>query len=256
MKDDRTERLVLIAALAIVCGLAGWVSVTHVYYWTMDNSPERAGLSVGVTNAAISEIGQLICLLVLRHHRRAGRSIRGPLLGMAVCAGFSLTAQLAIAVPTPFGWLASAAPPIAFLGLTKLGLSIRPTDQPSTRPSTDAQPSFRSTTAPAPRGIAEPQDDGSKAPAPNPRRKRNSPQLLTSAVKVKAAASKLPPGASAEAVALKAGVSVSTARRYMTDERGPRSQNVESTRGTAESDAEGRLPNGVGRIPTSDLVAH
>jgi hypothetical protein len=45
----------------------------------------------------------------------------------------SLAAQLAVAEPSASGWLLSAVPALAFLALTKLVLSTKPTDpQPAT----------------------------------------------------------------------------------------------------------------------------
>ena len=57
---------------------------------------------------------------------------------LLVCAvSLSLAAQLAVAKPGLSGWLLSAVPALAFLGLSKLVFSTAPVPAPAAKPSND-----------------------------------------------------------------------------------------------------------------------
>ena len=135
MKADteRVEGLVLVLIVLIVGGLAGAASITHVHDWTMANSPAGTGEWFGWANAAISELLPLAALLTIRRRRRTGGPIGYPLFLLVCAVALSLAAQLAVAKPSPSGWLLSAVPALAFLGLSKLVFSTAPeaSEQPS-----------------------------------------------------------------------------------------------------------------------------
>ncbi|WP_018787775.1 DUF2637 domain-containing protein [Micromonospora sp. CNB394] len=128
MKADteRVEGLALVLIVLIVGGLAGAASFTHVHDWTMANSPAGTGDWFGWANAAISELLPLAALLTIRRRRRTGGPVGYPLFLLVCAVALSLAAQLAVAKPSPSGWLLSAVPALAFLGLSKLVFSTTP----------------------------------------------------------------------------------------------------------------------------------
>jgi hypothetical protein len=123
----RIEGALLVAILLTVGGFAGAASFTHVKDWTMANSPAGTGEWFGWANAVISELIPMAALLVIRQRRRTGGSVGYPMFLLVCAAGLSLSAQLAVAKPGPSGWLLSAVPALAFLGLSKLVLAGAPT---------------------------------------------------------------------------------------------------------------------------------
>lgn len=124
MNAERIEGGVLVLILITVGGLAGAASFTHVHDWTMHNSPDGTGDWFGWANAAISELIPLAALLTIRRRRRAGGSIGYPMALLVSAVALSLAAQLAVAKPGLSGWLLSAVPALAFLGLSKLVLTV------------------------------------------------------------------------------------------------------------------------------------
>ncbi|MFJ8833692.1 DUF2637 domain-containing protein, partial [Micromonospora aurantiaca] len=88
----------------------------------------------GWANAAISELLPFAALLTIRRRRRTGGPVGYPLFLLVCAVALSLAAQLAVAKPSPSGWLLSAVPALAFLGLSKLVFSATPAapaDQPA-----------------------------------------------------------------------------------------------------------------------------
>ncbi|MEU4775316.1 DUF2637 domain-containing protein [Micromonospora sp. NPDC023644] len=123
---DRVEGVVLVLIVLTVGGLAGAASFTHVHDWTMANSPAGTGDWFGWANAAISELLPLAALLTIRRRRRTGGPIGYPMFLLVCAVALSLSAQLAVAKPGVSGWLLSAVPALAFLGLSKLIFSTTP----------------------------------------------------------------------------------------------------------------------------------
>jgi|HigsolmetaAR206D_1030411.scaffolds.fasta_scaffold05061_3 hypothetical protein len=133
-RSDRVEGLVLVVILLVVGGLAGAASFTHVHDWTMNNSPAGTGDWFGWANAAISELIPLAALLTIRRRRRVGGPIGYPMFLLVAAVALSLSAQLAVAKPGISGWLLSAVPALAFLGLSKLVLTTKPALVPAQNP--------------------------------------------------------------------------------------------------------------------------
>jgi len=142
----RVEGVVLVAILLIVGTLAGLASFTHVKDWTLDNSPPGTGEWFGWANAAISELIPLASLLTIRRRKRSGGSVGYPMFLLVCAVALSLAAQLAVAKPGLSGWLLSAVPALAFLGLSKLVLTTRPA--PTATPAPAPAPADRPTPAP------------------------------------------------------------------------------------------------------------
>jgi hypothetical protein len=155
-RSERVEGVVLVAILVTVGSLAGAASFTHVHDWTMHNSPAGTGDWFGWANAAISELIPLAALLTIRRRRRAGGSIGYPTCLLVSAVTLSLAAQLAVAKPGPSGWLLSAVPALAFLGLSKLVLTV-----PAAPSTQDDQRSTQDGAGPA-------EDDDRPDPVPEP----------------------------------------------------------------------------------------
>ncbi|MBQ0903749.1 DUF2637 domain-containing protein [Micromonospora sp. U21] len=130
-RADRIDALVLVVILLIVAGFAGAASFTHVKDWTLDNSPAGTGEWFGWANAVISELIPAAALLTIRRRRRTGGPIGYPMFLLVAAVALSLAAQLAVAKPGLSGWLLSAVPALAFIGLSKLVLSTAPTPPPA-----------------------------------------------------------------------------------------------------------------------------
>lgn len=130
-RADRLESVVLVVILATVAGAAGWASFTHVHDWTMRHAPAGTPDAFGWVNAVISELVPVAAFLVIRRRRRAGAPIGYPLTLLIAAASLSLAAQLAVAQPSPSGWLLSAVPALAFMALVKLVLTTPATPHPA-----------------------------------------------------------------------------------------------------------------------------
>ncbi|MEU5566564.1 DUF2637 domain-containing protein [Micromonospora musae] len=139
-RAERVEGLVLVLILLAVAGFAGAASFTHVKDWTLDNSPAGTGAWFGWANAVISELVPVAALLTIRRRKRAGGSIRYPMFLLVAAVTLSLAAQLAVAKPGLSGWLLSAVPALAFMGLSKLILTTTPAPVPADEPATAPAP--------------------------------------------------------------------------------------------------------------------
>jgi hypothetical protein len=130
-RTDRLESVVLVVILVTVAIASGWASFTHVHDWTMRHAPAGTPDAFGWVNAVISELVPVAAFLVIRRRRRTGDPIGYPLTLLIAAAALSLAAQLAVAQPSPSGWLLSAVPALAFMGLVKLVLTTPPTATPT-----------------------------------------------------------------------------------------------------------------------------
>ncbi len=112
---------VLLVSIVLSVGLmAGAASFNHVHDWTMHNSPTRTAGWFGWANAVITELIPTAALIIIARRRRHGGPIAYPMFLLIIAVGLSLTAQLAVARPTVFGWMVSALPALAFFALSKL----------------------------------------------------------------------------------------------------------------------------------------
>jgi outer membrane biosynthesis protein TonB len=144
---DRVQNGVLVAIVLLVGLMAGAASFSHVHDWTLANSPAGTPDWFGWANAVISELIPTASLIEIGRRRRrdTGASVRYPMVLLVAAVGVSLTAQLAVARPSAFGWMVSALPALAFFALSKLVFTATAPPRPST-PVTAATPA----TSPAP----------------------------------------------------------------------------------------------------------
>jgi hypothetical protein len=153
-RADRTETVVLATILAVVAVAAGWASFTHVHDWTMRHAPTGTPDMFGWVNAVISELVPVAAVLTIRRRRKAGEPIGYPLFLLIAAASLSLAAQLAVAQPSPSGWLLSAVPALAFMALVKLIFATSTSAAPVAavavdRAATDLEPAEHAPAIPA-----------------------------------------------------------------------------------------------------------
>jgi hypothetical protein len=147
----RVERLqdgTLLLIVLLVGLMAGAASFNHVHDWTLDNSPDRTADWFGWANAVISELIPTASLIEIgrRRRRHTNRAKIGyPMVLLVAAVSVSLTAQLAVAQPSVFGWMVSALPALAFFALSKLVFTATASPRPTT-PVTASTPA----TSPAP----------------------------------------------------------------------------------------------------------
>jgi hypothetical protein len=170
---ERFEGVVLVLILLIVGGFTAFASFSHVHDWTMTNSPDHTSDWFGWANAVTTELVPTASALVIRRRHRNGQSAKFAMFLLFGFVGLSLTAQLSVARPTPFGYLVSAIPALAFMLLTKLVLSAtgKPANQQAAVPT--AVTSVPATPAvPAPIVVPTPTPatfvPATVAPVPNP----------------------------------------------------------------------------------------
>ncbi|GIF16755.1 hypothetical protein [Actinoplanes teichomyceticus] len=132
---ERIESLALAAILTTVAVAAGWASFTHVHDWTMRHTPAGTPDAFGWVNAVISELVPVAALLTIKRRRRTGEPIGYPLALLIAAGTLSLSAQLAVAQPSPSGWLLSAVPALAFMALVKLIFTGTSTNTPPAAPA-------------------------------------------------------------------------------------------------------------------------
>ncbi|MFU8854918.1 hypothetical protein ACNAW0_28710 [Micromonospora sp. SL1-18] len=153
-KPSITARLqdgVLILIVLLVGVMAGAASFNHVHDWTISNSPTDTADWFGWANAVITELIPIAAMIVIIRRRKTNGHIGYPMFLLIAAVGLSLTAQLAVAKPTVFGWMVSALPALAFFALSKLVFTAtRPTNPvPAPVPATSAPASSPDTTADA-----------------------------------------------------------------------------------------------------------
>jgi hypothetical protein len=186
---DRAQNGVLVTIVLLVGLMAGAASFTHVHDWTLANSPAGTPDWFGWANAVISELIPTASLIEIgrRRRRNAAISVRYPMVLLVAAVGVSLTAQLAVARPTVFGWMASALPALAFFALSKLVFTAtapRPTipvtalpPATSPAPSPDTAPAkVRPAAAPKTRATpAKKTAPAKKTPTRTPAKKTTAP---------------------------------------------------------------------------------
>lgn len=153
-KPTITARLqdgVLVCIVLLVGAMAGAASFNHVHDWTISNSPADTADWFGWANAVITELIPIAAMIVIIRRRKTNGPIGYPMFLLIAAVGLSLTAQLAVAKPTVFGWMVSALPALAFFALSKLVFTAtRPTNPvPAPVPATSAPASSPDTTADA-----------------------------------------------------------------------------------------------------------
>jgi hypothetical protein len=129
---DAAQNGILIGIVLLVGFMAGAASFNHVHDWTLDHSPADTPGWFGWANAVITELIPTASLIEIGRRRRndAHAKVSYPMFLLIAAVGISLTAQLAVAEKSLFGWMVSALPALAFFALSKLVFTVtahRPT---------------------------------------------------------------------------------------------------------------------------------
>ncbi len=163
MKAEDAEDTAQTLILALVAGMAGAGSFTHVHDWTMRNVPPGTGSWFGWANAVITELVPAAAGIEIRRRRRQDppRPVAYPMAILIADAVISIVVQLADGLHTLAGGVAFALPALAFLALTKLVLSRSRTATGKENPEC-AQPAPASS---APNQIPAPVPTMNSAPA-------------------------------------------------------------------------------------------
>lgn len=125
MNAEDAEDTAQTVILALVAGMAGAGSFTHVHDWTMRNVPPGTGSWFGWANAVITELVPAAAGIEIRRRKRQNppRPVAYPMTILIADAVISIVVQLSDGLHTLAGGVAFALPALAFLALTKLVLS-------------------------------------------------------------------------------------------------------------------------------------
>lgn len=134
-RATRASNGLLVLIVLAVGTMAGAASFRHVHDWTMHNSPTATPDWFGWANALITELIPTAALIIIARRRKNGGHIGYPMFLLVAAVSLSLTAQLAVAKPTVFGWMVSALPSLAFFALSKLVFSATKDTTPVTEPA-------------------------------------------------------------------------------------------------------------------------
>jgi len=147
---DTAQNGVLVFIVLLVGLMAGAASFNHVHDWTLANSPTGTKDWFGWANAVISELIPTASLIEIgrRRRRNSAAKVGYPVFLLVVAVGISLTAQLAVAHRSVFGWMVSALPALAFFALSKLVFTAT-----AHRPNTPVAATQPATTPATPSGI-------------------------------------------------------------------------------------------------------
>ncbi|WP_435062058.1 DUF2637 domain-containing protein [Amycolatopsis thermoflava] len=151
--------VIRVLVTVVLGGIGGAAGFTHTHDWAVHHG--QTGWLAWADAVVIEGIAIVAGFEVRRDHQQGKtKLLTFPMAVLVAGFGIQMTAQVALAEPTPGGWLLAAMPALGFLVVVKLLLRRAPT-QPTTR----ATPA-RATTAPPP----------NPAPAPMP---AESPALRT-----------------------------------------------------------------------------
>jgi hypothetical protein len=209
---DRLQDGVLLFIVLLVGTMAGAASFTHVHDWTLHNSPTGTPDWFGWANSVISELIPVAALIEIGRRRRKNAPFGYPMGLLIAAVGVSLTAQLAVARPTVFGWMVSALPALAFFALSKLVFTAtapRPTN-PVTAPTPATSPAPSSDTTRievSPAAVRKTRATPPKKTAPAKKTPARTPATKTTAPAT-------PQPTPAEPVPVDATASVATDQRF------------------------------------------
>ncbi|MTD53884.1 DUF2637 domain-containing protein [Amycolatopsis pithecellobii] len=133
----------------VLGGIGGAAGFTHTHDWAVHHG--QTGWIAWADAVVIEGIAIVAGFEVQRdHRRRTGRTLTFPMLVLVAGFGIQMTAQVALAEPTPSGWLLAAMPALGFLVVVKLLLRRTPSEheQKSTETPTAATPEPRPEPAP------------------------------------------------------------------------------------------------------------
>jgi hypothetical protein len=169
---DRTRRLVdIIRTLVavVLAGIGGAAGFTHTHDWAVHHG--QLGWIAWADAVVIEGIVIVAGFEIQRDHRAGGtRKLTFPMAVLVAGFGVQMAAQVALAEPTPAGWLVAAMPALGFLVVVKLLMrhapapAPEPTAEPSPVTVTTARADIEPEPAPRP-SVAAPTGPRLKLPA-------------------------------------------------------------------------------------------
>ena len=120
MIRQRAEGAAKVLILLAIGGMAGAAAFTHVHDLTVAHGQPNW---IGWANAVAVELMAIYLGLEIRARRRAARPVGFVGVLLVGFALLSLSAQVAEAEPSVWGWIVAAVPSLAFLALVKVVLS-------------------------------------------------------------------------------------------------------------------------------------
>ncbi|NIH88250.1 DUF2637 domain-containing protein [Amycolatopsis granulosa] len=147
--------VIRVLVTVVLGGIGGAAGFTHTHDWAVHHG--QTGWLAWADAVVIEGIAIVAGFEVRRDHQHGKtKLLTFPMTVLVAGFGIQMTAQVALAEPTPGGWLLAAMPALGFLVVVKLLLRRAPT-RPQTSPA-PAQATATATAAPMP----------SPAPAPMP----------------------------------------------------------------------------------------
>ncbi|MGK3201063.1 DUF2637 domain-containing protein [Amycolatopsis sp. MEPSY49] len=139
---NRTRRLVdtIRILVAVVLGTIGAAAgFTHTHDWAVHHG--QLGWTAWADAVVIEGIVIVAGFEIQRDHRAGGtRKLTFPLAVLVAGFGVQMAAQVALAEPTPAGWLVAAMPALGFLVVVKLLMRRAPAPETTVAPGPAADP--------------------------------------------------------------------------------------------------------------------
>lgn len=171
-RAGRLVDIIRIIVAVILGGIGAAAGFTHTHEWASHHG--QTGWLAWATAVVIEGMVVVAGFEVQRDHR-AGvtRKITFPMVVLVAGFGVQMAAQVALAEPSPAGWLVAAMPALGFLVVVKLLMRRAATvPEPERAPTTpEAQPSPDLPTTPAPPApapVPAPESETARAPSPEP----------------------------------------------------------------------------------------
>ncbi|MEU4245821.1 DUF2637 domain-containing protein [Amycolatopsis sp. NPDC026612] len=140
-------RVLITVALGGIGGAAGF---THTHDWAIHHG--QHGWLAWADAVVIECLAIVAGFEVARdHHRGTTRRITFPLVVLVAALGVQMAAQVALAEPSPAGWLVAAMPALGFLVVVKLLMrrTLEPTPAPVTTTAPEPTPAAPEPATPA-----------------------------------------------------------------------------------------------------------
>lgn len=157
----RLVEAVRVLVTVVLGGIGGAAGFTHTHDWAVHHG--QTGWLAWADAVVIEGIAIVAGFEVRRdHHQGTGRKISFPLVVLVAGFGIQMAAQVALAEPTPAGWLLAAMPALGFLVVVKLLMRRAPTPEQASQPR-------EAVSVPEPaRPAPSPEPEPSRRPNPEP----------------------------------------------------------------------------------------
>lgn len=141
-----TIRTVVAVVLGTIGAAAGF---THTHDWAVHHG--QLGWIAWADAVVIEGIVIVAGFEIQRDHRAGGtRKLTFPVAVLVAGFGVQMAAQVALAEPTPSGWLVAAMPALGFLVVVKLLMRRAPATEPESAPEPVTVAATRADTEPVP----------------------------------------------------------------------------------------------------------